>query len=207
MDYIEISGKTVDDAITEACQTLEVTSDRLDYEIVDKGSSGFLGFGNKPAVIKARIKSDDNTESEAEVKKSDDKKEKKEKVASKKEANVKNEAFEESEDAPEKSGVLNDPKEFLDKVFEAMDLKVDIKVEQTGEHSTISLAEAAAASSASAMRPAVPLKRPEKARKEKHEHPWYKDVPVWFWTLFAAGYILAIIMGCFFFVSVLFQMK
>ena len=83
----------------------------------------------------------------------------------------------------------------------------DIKVERTGEHSTISLAEAAAASSASAMRPAVPLKKPEKARKEKHEHPWYKDVPVWFWTLFAAGYILAIIMGCFFFVSVLFQMK
>ena len=139
MDYIEISGKTVDDAITEACQTLEVTSDRLDYEIVDKGSSGFLGFGNKPAVIKARIKSDDNTESEAEVKKSDDKKEKKEKVASKKEANVKNEAFEESEDAPEKSGVLNDPKEFLDKVFEAMDLKVDIKVEQTEEEINIEL--------------------------------------------------------------------
>ena len=59
MDYIEISGKTVDDAITEACQKLEVTSDRLDYEVIEKGSSGFLGFGNKPAVIKARVKQDE----------------------------------------------------------------------------------------------------------------------------------------------------
>ena len=59
MDYIEVTGKTVDDAITEACQKLEVTSDRLDYEVIEKGSSGFLGFGNKPAVIKARIKSEE----------------------------------------------------------------------------------------------------------------------------------------------------
>ena len=58
MDYIEISGKNIDDAITEACQKLEVTSNRLDYEVIEKGSSGFLGFGNKPAVIKARIKQD-----------------------------------------------------------------------------------------------------------------------------------------------------
>ena len=83
----------------------------------------------------------------------------------------------------------------------------DIKVEQTGEHSAISLAEAAAASSASAMHPVKSVKKPEGPRKEKHDRPWYKEVPVWFWTLFAAGYILAIIMGCFFFISVLFQMK
>ena len=83
----------------------------------------------------------------------------------------------------------------------------DIKVEQTGEHSAISLAEAAAASSASAMHSVKSVKRPEEPRKEKHDRPWYKEVPVWFWTLFAAGYLLAIIMGCFFFISVLFQMK
>ena len=41
MDYIEISAKTVSDAITEACQKLSVTSDRLDYEVVDEGSAGF----------------------------------------------------------------------------------------------------------------------------------------------------------------------
>ena len=57
MEYIEISAKTISDAITEACQKLTVTSDKLEYEVVDEGSSGFLGIGSKPAVIKARVKS------------------------------------------------------------------------------------------------------------------------------------------------------
>lgn len=57
MDYIEISAKTVDDAITEACQKLTVPSDKLDYIVVEEGSSGFLGIGAKPAVIKAKVKS------------------------------------------------------------------------------------------------------------------------------------------------------
>ncbi len=56
MDYIEISAKTVSEAITEACQRLSVTSDRLDYQVIEEGSSGFLGIGSKPAVIKAAIK-------------------------------------------------------------------------------------------------------------------------------------------------------
>ena len=53
MEFIQISAKTVNDAITEACQTLGVTSDKLEYEIVEEGSAGFLGIGAKPAVIKA----------------------------------------------------------------------------------------------------------------------------------------------------------
>ena len=57
MEFIEVSAKTVNDAITEACQKLTVTSDKLEYEVVEEGSSGFLGIGSKPAVIKARIKS------------------------------------------------------------------------------------------------------------------------------------------------------
>jgi len=56
MDMIEVSAKTVNDAITEACQKLGVTSDKLDYEVVEEGSSGFLGIGAKPAVIKASVK-------------------------------------------------------------------------------------------------------------------------------------------------------
>ena len=56
MEYKEFSAKTVDDAITEACQEFTVTSDRLEFEVVEEGSSGFLGIGSKPAVIKARIK-------------------------------------------------------------------------------------------------------------------------------------------------------
>ena len=56
MDFIEISAKTVNDAITEACQKLTATSDKLEYEVVEEGSSGFLGIGSKPAIIKARVK-------------------------------------------------------------------------------------------------------------------------------------------------------
>ena len=56
MEFKEFSAKTVSDAITEACQHFTVTSDRLEYEVVEEGSAGFLGIGSKPAVIKARIK-------------------------------------------------------------------------------------------------------------------------------------------------------
>ena len=55
-EYIEITEKTVDDAITTACQRLSVTSNRLDYIVVQREKSGFLGIGAKPAIIKARVK-------------------------------------------------------------------------------------------------------------------------------------------------------
>ena len=56
MEFMEFSAKTVSEAITEACQKLGVTSDKLEYEVVEEGSAGFLGFGAKPAVIKASVK-------------------------------------------------------------------------------------------------------------------------------------------------------
>ena len=56
MDFKNFSAKTVNDAITAACQEFLVTSDKLEYEVVEEGSSGFLGIGAKPAVIKARVK-------------------------------------------------------------------------------------------------------------------------------------------------------
>ena len=56
MEFIEVSAKTVNDAITDALVQLGVTSSQLEYEVVNEGSTGFLGFGSKPAVIKARKK-------------------------------------------------------------------------------------------------------------------------------------------------------
>ena len=56
MEFIEISAKNVDDALTEASVKLGTTSDQIEYEIIDKGSAGFLGIGSKNAVIKARKK-------------------------------------------------------------------------------------------------------------------------------------------------------
>ena len=56
MEFIEICAKNVDDAITQATVQLGITSDQLEYEVLDKGSTGFLGIGSKNAVIKARKK-------------------------------------------------------------------------------------------------------------------------------------------------------
>ena len=53
---IRVSAKTLDDAITEALIQLGVTSDKLEYEVIEKGSAGFLGIGMKQAVIEARRK-------------------------------------------------------------------------------------------------------------------------------------------------------
>lgn len=59
MDYNEYSGKTVNDAITEACKTLGVPSDKLDWDVIEEGSSGFLGIGSKLAKIKAKVKEEE----------------------------------------------------------------------------------------------------------------------------------------------------
>ena len=67
MEYITVSAKTLDDAITEALIQLGVTSDRLDYIVIEKGSAGFLGIGMKQAVIKARRKEEEKPELEEEV--------------------------------------------------------------------------------------------------------------------------------------------
>ena len=55
-EYIEITEKTLEEAITTACRKLSVTSDRLDYVVIQREKSGFLGIGAKPAIIKARAK-------------------------------------------------------------------------------------------------------------------------------------------------------
>ena len=56
MEFKEFSAKTVDDALTEALIELGATSDQVEYEVIEKGSTGFLGIGSKPAVIKIRKK-------------------------------------------------------------------------------------------------------------------------------------------------------
>ena len=56
MEFIEVSAKTVDEALTEASISLGIPSSEIEYEVVEKGSTGFLGIGSKSAVIKARKK-------------------------------------------------------------------------------------------------------------------------------------------------------
>ncbi len=61
---IRVSAKTLDDAITEALIQLGVTSDKLEYEVIEKGSAGFLGIGMKQAVIEAWAKEEKEPEPE-----------------------------------------------------------------------------------------------------------------------------------------------
>lgn len=60
MNSKEYSAKTVDEAITKACIDLGMSSDQIDIEVVNEGSTGFLGFGSKPAVIRVRQKTGGN---------------------------------------------------------------------------------------------------------------------------------------------------
>lgn len=55
-EWIEFSAKTADEALTEALISLETTSDKIDYEIIEKETSGFLGLFSKPAKIRVRKK-------------------------------------------------------------------------------------------------------------------------------------------------------
>jgi len=56
MEYTEFSGKSLESVLSDACRHFSVEASDLDYEIVDMGKSGILGFNTKPTVIKARIK-------------------------------------------------------------------------------------------------------------------------------------------------------
>ena len=93
MEFIEISAKTVDEALTEAVIKLGTTHDKIEYEVVEEGSSGFLGIGKRDAVIKARRKND----------------------------------------------VEDNIREFLSKVFDAMELTVEILIEKEEDGKTVNV--------------------------------------------------------------------
>lgn len=69
MNEITVSAKTVNDAITEASIQLGVTSDQMEYDVIEKGSAGFFGIGSKQAVIRARLKKTEEPKAEEVVEK------------------------------------------------------------------------------------------------------------------------------------------
>ncbi|MCR5102285.1 MAG: protein jag [Butyrivibrio sp.] len=129
MDYIEVSAKTLDDAITEACEKLSVTSDRLDYEVISNGSTGFLGLNSKPAIIKARVKEEvisetvNTEEAEEEVKTESVTEEVKEDVVAPVENKVSASGVKENID------YIAAANNFLSNVFAAMNMTVEVKAE------------------------------------------------------------------------------
>ena len=59
MEFQLFTGKNVEDALTKASVELGVTSDKVEYEVIEKGSAGFIGIGSKPAKINARVKEEE----------------------------------------------------------------------------------------------------------------------------------------------------
>ncbi|MCI5500954.1 MAG: Jag N-terminal domain-containing protein, partial [Lachnospiraceae bacterium] len=58
-EWKEFTAKTVDEALTSALVSLETTSDKIEYEVIEKESSGILGLFSKPAKIRVRVKADE----------------------------------------------------------------------------------------------------------------------------------------------------
>ena len=164
MEYIEVTGKSVEEAITNACTKLGIPSDKLDYEVIDKGNSGFLGiFNSKPAKIKAREKQEEPVHVEKkfekktdDLKKAEPKKEfksepkkefKKEhkpadnhknaevKEAPKAEAQPKEEPFTEEQ----KEVIRKDIKAFLDSMFGAMSMEVKADITFDDEENSVNV--------------------------------------------------------------------
>ena len=131
-EYKEYAAKTVSEAITEACAQLSVTSDRLDYQVVSEGSTGFLGMGIKPAIIKARIK---EQEIKAEISFDDiDVKEEKSSEAPVANTSDSVDVADEAKDTAKKvaifdeDAIVNSAKVFLEDVFKAMDMPVELGI-------------------------------------------------------------------------------
>ena len=135
MNKIEISAKNVDEALTQAMLKLGINSDRLEYEVISEGRSGFFGIGSKPAVIKAWIKEDALSE---ELKSFMEPSVKEEKVSEmkKEEAPVQKAAAKETVKAEEPAAVKTEkksdvkvastPEEFITQVCNAMGLQVSV---------------------------------------------------------------------------------
>lgn len=148
---IRVSAKTVDDAITEALIQLGVTSDRLEYEVIEKGSAGFLGIGMKQAVIEARRKPEPKEEKVEEPVVEEPVKAEPKKVetvqpqkaaAEKKADEPQKAAFEKAVEKETKEEVKKETKlvevqpqtikaveDFLKNTMKAMDMEVELKTE------------------------------------------------------------------------------
>ena len=151
MEYMEFSAKTVQDAITEACTHFVVTSSSLEYEVIEEGSTGFLGIGSKPAVIKARAKSEEIDEAKAVFTKEEEKKEvkkeaKKEIKETKKEVKKEEKAEVKKEEVAKKREINVDAAEvekkatdFLKDVLSKMEIENDVKAKYDSEENCLNI--------------------------------------------------------------------
>ncbi len=135
MEYIEVSAKTVQDALTEASIKLGLTSDQVEYEVIEKGSTGFLGIGNKPAKIRARKKEETPVEKKVEEAPAPEK--------DIEETTVKEEPASKETKPEKKEKVLVDPKvsarEFLTAVLEKMQIEAELEISDNQEEDCLDI--------------------------------------------------------------------
>ena len=133
MNRITVSAKTVEDALTEASIELGLASTDIDYEIIEKGSAGFLGIGAKQAVITAWKKVEEKPKKEKKVEAKSVAKPVVKEVVEKIEEKV----VEKTEEAPEKEEKLAEVEtqtkeaceKFLKDVLKSMDMEVTLTSE------------------------------------------------------------------------------
>ncbi|KOR26422.1 RNA-binding cell elongation regulator Jag/EloR [Clostridium sp. L74] len=59
MKFIEMTGKTIEEAIDHGLKKLNTSKDKVEIKIIDEGSKGFLSFiGTRPAKIEMKLKKD-----------------------------------------------------------------------------------------------------------------------------------------------------
>lgn len=149
------TADTLDDAITKATMELGIPSDRLGYEVLDKGAAGFLGFGRRQASIAAwEMTAEDIERAKEELKAAQKAVEKtvehtvKEQVPETVQETVKKAetaAVEKKEAAEKVKTTENDAKHFeegkafLKDVFEKMDMEVEIDYDYDEEENSLNI--------------------------------------------------------------------
>ncbi len=145
-NVIEITGKSVEDAFMNAIVELETTSDNIGYDVIDKGSNGILGFGSRPAKIKAWVKSEVEAEKKAEEEKAVEVKstEAAAPAANSAKADVTSDNSDEVLSEPHKKMVVTCDvdkviRDFLDNMFKAMDMDVNIDIKINEEEGCVNV--------------------------------------------------------------------
>lgn len=62
METVKATGKTLEEAIESAKASLKCSVEQMEYQVLEEGSKGILGFGAKPVVIQATRKQEELTE-------------------------------------------------------------------------------------------------------------------------------------------------
>lgn len=145
-NVIEITGKSVEDAFMNAIVELETTSDNIGYDVIDKGSNGILGFGSRPAKIKAWVKSEVEAEKKAEEEKAAEVKstEAAAPAANSDKADATSDNSDEVLSEPHKKMVVTCDvdkviRDFLDNMFKAMDMDVNIDIKINEEEGCVNV--------------------------------------------------------------------